>query len=100
MALLEREMQKEGKGKSPMAQVQDEVLEMCSRGCGRAFHPSALPTHEKICRQVFQSKRKVFNTVVQRLVEGQTYKPPGRQPGKARKQKKVSGVANWKVQSA
>ena len=83
-----------------MSKAGDEVLEMCSRGCGRAFHPSALPTHEKICRQVFQSKRKVFNTAVHRLVEGQTYKPPSKQPTKSSIRKKQPGVANWKLQSA
>merc|ERR1712129_686348 len=31
------------------------------RGCGRKFIRSALERHAKICKKVFQSKRKKFN---------------------------------------
>jgi len=45
-----------------------ELIE-CREGCGRRFKPKALEKHEKVCRKVFQSKRKAFNTAEQRKVD-------------------------------
>ena len=41
----------------------------CSAGCGRKFNPDSIEKHEKVCKKVFQSKRKEFNTMAQRIVE-------------------------------
>jgi hypothetical protein len=41
----------------------------CSQGCGRKFGLSALHKHEKICRSVFQNKRKKFDSTSKRIVE-------------------------------
>lgn len=43
-------------------------LEQCYN-CGRSFNPEALARHENICKKVFSQKRKVFNTVKQRVVD-------------------------------
>ena len=76
MAILEREMAKEKQiGNMPQKEIarkpvrMDEEYEdnqatelvLCSEGCGRKFNENALEKHEKICRKVFQQKRKVFN---------------------------------------
>merc|ERR1719327_1147395 len=41
-------------------------LVMC-QGCGRKFKPEALERHAKICKQVFQQKRKAFDSAANRL---------------------------------
>lgn len=41
----------------------------CSAGCGRKFNPDSIEKHEKVCKKVFQSKRKEFNTQSKRIVE-------------------------------
>ena len=42
---------------------------MCRQGCGRKFNPDSLLKHEKICKKVFQNKRKEFNAQEKRIVE-------------------------------
>jgi hypothetical protein len=41
----------------------------CSEGCGRKFKEDVLEKHEKICRKVFQDKRKVFDSAAMRKQE-------------------------------
>ena len=47
----------------------EQVVELfeCVEGCGRSFVKEALKHHEKACKRIFQSKRKVFNSQVKRL---------------------------------
>lgn len=54
----------------PEAFGEDEPVElvMCE-GCGRKFKPEALERHAKICKKVFQDKRKQFNSAANRLGE-------------------------------
>ncbi|EAR95371.1 A C2HC-type zinc-finger protein (macronuclear) [Tetrahymena thermophila SB210] len=49
--------------------IQDNLdnLEECPEGCGRRFAPEALEKHAKICKKVFQQKRKKFDTKKQRI---------------------------------
>jgi len=92
----------------------DEALLPCS-SCGRTFNARALERHAKICKGVFQQKRKVFDMKAQRL-EGteaakapsvggragapvraggsQRFRAPEEKPIKAKGQKK-----DWKAQS-
>jgi hypothetical protein len=42
---------------------------MCRQGCGRKFNPDSVSKHEKICKKVFQNKRKEFNAQEKRIVE-------------------------------
>ncbi|CAD8179699.1 unnamed protein product [Paramecium pentaurelia] len=46
----------------------DEDLIECPDGCGRKFKRSALQKHIKICKKVFQEKRKAFDTKEQRII--------------------------------
>jgi hypothetical protein len=41
----------------------------CSAGCGRRFNPDSIDKHEKVSKKVFQSKRKEFNTLAQRVAD-------------------------------
>ncbi|KAL4507993.1 hypothetical protein ABPG72_021366 [Tetrahymena utriculariae] len=49
--------------------IQDNLdnLEECPEGCGRRFAPEALEKHAKICKRVFQQKRKTFDIKKQRI---------------------------------
>ena len=40
-------------------------------GCGRKFKPESLQRHKKICKKVFQSKRKTFDMKKQRIIDGE-----------------------------
>lgn len=44
------------------------------RVCGRKFNPDSIGKHEANCKQVFQKKRKEFNTQEQRIVDNQQKK--------------------------
>ena len=48
--------------------VNDEDLEICPEGCGRSFVGHALERHIKVCKAVFQAKRKEFNSKNHRIV--------------------------------
>lgn len=39
--------------------------------CGRSFNQQALAKHKKICKKVFQKKRKAFNMTKQCMVDGE-----------------------------
>lgn len=45
-------------------EYEDEFEEMveCPEGCGRKFKESALEKHVRVCKKVFQQKRKAFDT--------------------------------------
>jgi hypothetical protein len=45
----------------------------CSEGCKRYFTKAALAHHTKICKKVFQSKRKLFDSKAQRALENDPY---------------------------
>lgn len=51
---------------TPEAEAQTDLYE-CYEGCGRMFSKEALKHHEKICKKIFQSKRKVFNSQLKRI---------------------------------
>lgn len=54
-----------------MALSEAENIQLCPcKHCGRSFKSEALEKHEGLCVKVFQQKRKVFNTVEQRLPDG------------------------------
>ena len=40
-------------------------------GCGRKFKPDSLQKHKKICKKVFQSKRKKFDMKNKRIIDGE-----------------------------
>ena len=44
------------------------------RVCGRKFNPDSINKHQAHCKQVFQKKRKEFNTQEQRIVDNQQKK--------------------------
>lgn len=90
-----------------------EQLYKCSEGCGRSFKEEALERHEKICKKVFQTKRKKFNMKEQRIDPeqaklikqgggGAPANPRGNNKGKFDEKKidsKHSNKPKWKVQS-
>jgi len=77
--------------------------------CGRKFNADAFDKHARVCKKVFASKRKVFDSKEQREVEGAlTAAPsrpaPGRRinpaiPPKGMKESKESKASKWKMQS-
>lgn len=58
-ALLEEQMKRE-------QESLNEKLVECPKGCGRMFNEEAIVKHEKVCKKVFQSKRKAFNSAAHR----------------------------------
>ncbi|CAK91220.1 unnamed protein product (macronuclear) [Paramecium tetraurelia] len=92
-------------------QVVEEKLYQCPEGCGRSFNAKALEKHSKICKKVFQQKRKVFNSQKQRQIEAednvkgrggamkrQVQKQPMKQ-GQKQQQQVKSEKPKWKAQS-
>ena len=45
---------------------EDADLIECPEGCGRRFKEDVLDKHVKVCKKVFQSKRKEFNSKAHR----------------------------------
>jgi hypothetical protein len=43
----------------------------CPHGCGRSFNEKAIEKHAKVCLDVFQKKRKAFNSAQQRALPDQ-----------------------------
>eukprot|EP00899_Mesostigma_viride_P012894 jgi/Mesvir1/21605/Mv04033-RA.1 len=78
-------------------------------GCGRKFNEKALNVHQRVCKKVFQEKRKVFNTTEMRVegteqakfVAQSTKKAPAATPAKAAAGGKSAAEkkAEWKAQS-
>ncbi|KAL4466340.1 hypothetical protein ABPG72_020189 [Tetrahymena utriculariae] len=54
-------------------EMEREVLEQdlieCPEGCGRKFAENILEKHAKVCKKVFQQKRRVFNSAAQRQLD-------------------------------
>ncbi|KAL4427026.1 hypothetical protein ABPG74_000981 [Tetrahymena malaccensis] len=48
--------------------LQQDLIE-CPEGCGRKFAENILVKHAKVCKKVFQQKRKAFNSAAQRQLE-------------------------------
>lgn len=66
----ERPIQNEGKNDAiKEAAMNDKNAELfeCGAGCGRKFKAETLEKHEKICKKVFQTKRKQFDDTAMRL---------------------------------
>eukprot|EP01016_Furgasonia_blochmanni_P006810 TRINITY_DN12730_c0_g2_i2.p1 TRINITY_DN12730_c0_g2~~TRINITY_DN12730_c0_g2_i2.p1 ORF type:complete len:486 (+),score=88.40 TRINITY_DN12730_c0_g2_i2:75-1460(+) len=55
---------------------QDDDVELipCPEGCGRSFKEESLAKHVKVCKKVFQTKRKKFDMTAQRIVDDDQYK--------------------------
>ncbi|CAD8110402.1 unnamed protein product [Paramecium sonneborni] len=92
-------------------QVIEEKLYKCTEGCGRSFNAKALEKHSKVCKKVFQQKRKVFNSQKQRQIEqeecvqmkGVGMKKQIQKQGMKQGQKQQQQIKNdkpkWKAQS-
>lgn len=52
---------KEENGKEDEYEEGGELVQ-CTMGCGRKFNVNSIKKHMKICKKVFQSKRKVFDS--------------------------------------
>ena len=53
-------------------EAEDAIMEnvvICPEGCGRSFGQKALIKHIKVCKKVFQSKRKEFDTTKKRVID-------------------------------
>lgn len=85
-------------------EIEDIETYPCRAGCTRKFTLKALPRHEKICKKVFQSKRKVFDTTEQRydeeVLEQIKKAQKNNKTKKDDKPKKEGKVAKWKLESA
>lgn len=91
----------------PSEPEEEIVLVKCSEGCGKSFRPDVAKKHAKICKKVFQQKRKVFNMAEQRqpdeLKEFEAEskyrkKQTTKQPAKPKA--KEGAIPKWKMQSA
>lgn len=90
------------------SEPEEEIqLVKCPEGCGKSFRPDVVKKHAKVCKKVFQQKRKEFNMAEQRqpdeLKEFQNEnkykkKPQGKQPAKPKAKEGV--IPKWKLQSA
>jgi hypothetical protein len=52
------------------SQPKDMNLNEC-KSCGRSFNDEAFEKHSRICKKVFQSKRKVFNSQAKRMISNE-----------------------------
>ncbi|CAD8193454.1 unnamed protein product [Paramecium octaurelia] len=82
----------------------DGYLQECPEGCGRRFKENALDKHIKVCKKVFQSKRKEFNSKAHRQVNQEQAKleKQGLVKDKIiekKKQMAQNGDPKWKKQS-
>ncbi|CDW84176.1 UNKNOWN [Stylonychia lemnae] len=88
------------------AQPKDMHLNECP-SCGRSFNDEAYAKHSKICKKVFQSKRKVFNSQAKRMISNEQKQMLVRQkkqeqvkPDNQRRAQQPLGPApKWKSQS-
>lgn len=74
----------------------------CTMGCGRKFNANAIKKHMKICKKVFQAKRKVFDSSKARTKDVVPDKLIGKTKGKTTSQQTAKNGANkekWKKQS-
>jgi len=77
---------------NPFGDAPPATLELIEcDGCGRKFNEKALKVHKKICKKVFQTKRKVFKVVVC------DEKPEPKKGKKGKKEeKKKDEIPKWK----
>jgi hypothetical protein len=85
-----------------MDNVVNEALIPC-KDCGRNFREEALVKHAKICKKVFKSKRKKFDTKKKRIIDSE-HAMLIRYADKAENNPKLKQVRerkknNWKIQS-
>lgn len=87
----------------------DEDIELvqCPAGCGKSFRPDVVPKHAKICKKVFQQKRKPFDVAQQRQIDEMKemqaenkYKKKPQAKAAAKPKAKEGAVPKWKLQSA
>ncbi|CAD8123513.1 unnamed protein product [Paramecium sonneborni] len=88
----------------PLEEDDDADLQECPEGCGRRFKENALDKHIKVCKKVFQSKRKEFNSKAHRQVyqEQAKLEKQGQVKDKIIEKKKQvaqNGDPKWKKQS-
>eukprot|EP01023_Acetabularia_acetabulum_P047817 TRINITY_DN5041_c0_g2_i3.p1 TRINITY_DN5041_c0_g2~~TRINITY_DN5041_c0_g2_i3.p1 ORF type:complete len:467 (-),score=81.56 TRINITY_DN5041_c0_g2_i3:1644-3044(-) len=81
----------------------DQAREQCP-DCGRSFNPETLARHVKICKKVFASKRKTFNSASNRVqgTDAQQYFNPRKKETKSsagKLQKPEESNPKWKQQS-
>lgn len=72
-------------------------LMTCS-GCDRNFNAKAMKTHAKICKKVFQTKRKAFKVELIDPEQMDDFRPPKKQPEKKKDDDKDK-VPKWKQQT-
>jgi len=103
----------QGNGNDPsMYQADAGPLRECPMGCGRSFSEEVLNKHAKVCKKVFQSKRKKFDSSQQRATDDQAELEhesrynnpyPSKNKGKAPMGKPGAGgkggKAKWKAES-
>ena len=83
-------------------EAMNENLVQCSKGCGRMFNHEAIAKHENVCKKVFQSKRKAFNSAAHRAPEvDDLEKGLLKKVTKVQKptQNKPSAIPKWKQES-
>lgn len=71
-----------------------EKLYECPEGCGRSFRRNALEKHMKVCRTVFQNKKKEETASTQKAAPTSSSKPDQKEEGHA-----TSNNAKWKKDS-
>ena len=92
--------EKQERETSMTSQPEEEIDMMkCPRGCGRKFREEIVHKHAKICKKVFQNKRKVFEAAQQRVLEGESV--PIRRTKASRKPAPKQEVKkkDWKMES-
>ena len=87
----------------PEADVDPNLIE-CPEGCGRRFNQEALEKHVKVCKKVFLTKRKQYDSSAARKTDELLEFDPGRKPQSYKsstnsKPQPSGGVPKWKAQS-
>jgi hypothetical protein len=81
-----------------------DLLHSCA-DCGRKFNAESLARHRRICRKVFKSKRKVFDSAKIRLsaieehLPGSTITPVASKKKRQIEQKPPTLKTNWRLKS-
>lgn len=82
---------------------EDAELYPCPEGCGRNFNARAMEKHQKICKKVFQQKRKAFKSNEQRIISNEQVSIMKKDPKKPQPKAQSSApgkIPKWKMQSA
>lgn len=81
-------------------QAEPQDLRECP-SCGRKFNPQAFEKHAKVCRKVFQTKRRKFDSSKVRIPgeAQQVQKGPGRRGTKQKAPDNSSKNNKWKAKS-